>query len=339
MAAKEHLEKMELNASTAMNQLYKKMSNHGCLCGRRIDSKQRITSSLMSEEIRNKLATDQIRISNSREKFWMQALLEWDLGLDNMKLIHDWDLNGIPTIFRGYVWSIAASPVRVEIKNWIPNNGVMSRHYDSIRNDIKRMDESVYELSDPDLPTKLINVINAFYIHNPHSQYLQTICYPVSKFLQFMSENAALSALVNFSREGLFSEFLWDNQGRSKYIKIFDIILEYNLPNIFRQLQYLGVYSEIYFTGWIVTLFVHYLPSMTTTRIWDLQVLWGDVIFFKAAVGIILYLQDELWNCSASEVTQLLHHPLRHANDDKLIKCIRQIRVPLSIQSFYLLKQ
>lgn len=69
---------------------------------------------------------------------------------------------------------------------------------------------------------------------------------------------------------------------------LFKVILEANAPKICNLLERERVPPQSYLFKWLLTLYTNVINLDAASRIWDLFFLDGDIILYKAAVGILI---------------------------------------------------
>ena len=80
---------------------------------------------------------------------------------------------------------------------------------------------------------------------------------------------------------------------------IAQLLLKENFPEMFKLLEKSGgiMYLTNAINKWFLTIFINRIPEVYSNLIWDLFLLEGNIVTFKAAYGIIHMLQESIMRC------------------------------------------
>ncbi|KAI9250794.1 rab-GTPase-TBC domain-containing protein [Sporodiniella umbellata] len=91
-----------------------------------------------------------------------------------------------------------------------------------------------------------------------------------------------------FLRDSLHNLYIPGFPALMESFFIQESLLKQYLPKLFRHLNDLGIYSDIYATRWYITLFTGGVVQYhTLLRIWDIYFLCGYDIFFFVAISLL----------------------------------------------------
>jgi hypothetical protein len=89
-------------------------------------------------------------------------------------------------------------------------------------------------------------------------------------------------------------------------VKFFDELLENRIPKVSRHFKNLDISTELYLVSWFGNIFSFTLEYHLLRRIFDLYLLHGEYILFQVGLTIIKIQEDELLNCTISDVFRVL---------------------------------
>ncbi|KAI7865590.1 rab-GTPase-TBC domain-containing protein [Spinellus fusiger] len=98
-----------------------------------------------------------------------------------------------------------------------------------------------------------------------------------------------------------------DEQRVKGYFKIFNVIFAENLYKLYLHFQNLCLTPDNYLPDWFMTLFASIVPLELSSRLWDIFLLQGDVVLFKAGLTVLKYLEPLLWGGSFGETVKVLN--------------------------------
>ena len=89
-------------------------------------------------------------------------------------------------------------------------------------------------------------------------------------------------------------------------VKFFDDLLNKNMPKVSDHFKNLDISSELFLVSWFGNIFSFTLEYNLLKRIFDLYLLHGEYILFQVGLTIIKIQEDELLNCTISDVFRVL---------------------------------
>lgn len=81
-----------------------------------------------------------------------------------------------------------------------------------------------------------------------------------------------------------------------KRLKIFEELLEYNIPEIYNNFNSNGILTDYYLIEWIMTIFTKNLNVDLAARIWDLYMIEGIKALFQTSIAILMINKSNLIN-------------------------------------------
>lgn len=111
-----------------------------------------------------------------------------------------------------------------------------------------------------------------------------------------ISHSPVLSALYNS-----------DEKRIKGYFKIFNVIFAENLPKLYLHFKSLTLTPENYLPDWFMTIFASIIPLELSSRLWDIYLLYGDIVLFRTGVVVLKYLEPLLWGSGFSETVKILN--------------------------------
>ena len=103
---------------------------------------------------------------------------------------------------------------------------------------------------------------------------------------------------------------------------IVQILLKKNFPKIFKLLEPSGgtIYLNNIINKWLLTIFIHKVSDTYANFIWDMFLLEGNIVLFKASYAFMILLEPHILNCKTFDDLnkKLNHYPLTFEKRDKL---------------------
>ena len=103
---------------------------------------------------------------------------------------------------------------------------------------------------------------------------------------------------------------------------IVQILLKKNFPKIFKLLEPSGgtIYLNNIINKWLLTIFIHKVSDTYANFIWDMFLLEGNIVLFKALYAFMILLEPHILNCKTFDDLnkKLNHYPLTFERRDKL---------------------
>ncbi|EGG16606.1 regulator of chromosome condensation domain-containing protein [Cavenderia fasciculata] len=143
---------------------------------------------------------------------------------------------------------------------------------------------------------ELMKVLLVWSLYRPEIGYVQGMSYLCGLLLLHM--NNGLECFIVFSNmlnsHYFKSLYNFDIQQMVRHIKIYDVLFQKNLPDLYRCFKQVGLVSEHYLLEWLMTLFTKQMSLPIVTRIWDGFLLEGEGYIYAAALGALKLLQKLL---------------------------------------------
>ena len=89
-------------------------------------------------------------------------------------------------------------------------------------------------------------------------------------------------------------------------VKFFDELLKDRIPKVSQHFENLDISSELFLVSWFGNIFSFTLEYKLLRKIFDLYLLHGEYILFQVGLTIIKIQEDELLNCTISDVFRVL---------------------------------
>ncbi|KAI9317156.1 rab-GTPase-TBC domain-containing protein [Dichotomocladium elegans] len=163
----------------------------------------------------------------------------------------------------------------------------------------------------PDGPlfNSLRKVLHAYARQREDGSYSRGASFIAGMLLLNMNSQETFIALGNLiHRSSVLSALYSSNEQRVRgYFKIFNVAFAENLPKLYLHFKNLSLTPEHYLLDWFMTIFASILPLHLSTRLWDIFLLEGDIILFKAGLAVLKYLEPLLWGGSFGETVRILN--------------------------------
>ncbi|KAI8584296.1 hypothetical protein K450DRAFT_219163 [Umbelopsis ramanniana AG] len=183
-------------------------------------------------------------------------------------------------------------------------------NYKVITEDILRTLPSlcVFQVNGP-MYGPLREVLRAYITYRTDVGYVRGTSFLAGMFLLNLEPDRAFIALCNLIQKSRVLSAMFSNseEGVRGYAKVFNVLFAENLPKLFLHFRNLSLTPNNYLTDWLTTVFASVLPLELSSRLWDLFVLQGDIVLFKAGLVVLKYLEPLLWGGSYGETVRTLN--------------------------------
>eukprot|EP00741_Cyanophora_paradoxa_P019365 tig00021127_g18693.t1 len=224
---------------------------------------------------------------------------------------------GIPPGMRGRVWSKAIGNslhITRELYDIFYQHAKEARHLTTAALTEGEADgkkflgkEHSMQLIETDLPRtfagvkffsenvdQLREILQTYACYRPDVGYVQGMSYLAGMMLYNMDCYSAFVALANLLNYHYFLTFFrMDMAQMRKYFAVFDALFADQLPALQKHFRALEIQPEMYLVDWLLTLFSKALPFEMACHVWDCYVLEGETFMYRAALGVLKYLDDE----------------------------------------------
>lgn len=196
--------------------------------------------------------------------------------------------------------------------NEINNTNNISKIKNSVNNE-----DVVYKLEN--FKKEVLIIILCFNNFRKDVSYNIDLTY-LSLVISCNSENyfQAFVNLTNFVCGSYLIHFLKDSD---KFIKTrinyFELIFKEYLPRLYDQFKQLGYSINLFFYDWIPSLFAKYFKIKTLNRLWDIYLIKKEIFVYEIALGILLFIEKDLRQCTFNELKgYLLSFNPAYCDDD-----------------------
>ncbi|XP_067043834.1 TBC1 domain family member 10B-like [Acropora muricata] len=176
----------------------------------------------------------------------------------------------------------------------------------------------------------LFRVLAVYAMYNPEVSYCQGMSYIAGMFLMNMNEEDSFWCLVSmFERPKYLAGYFSDSLDKiKKHTGVFRRLMRQRRPKLGKHLESLGVSPLMYLTPWFMALFTS-LPNWDAVLIiWDLLLLDGISVIFRAGLALLDLLSDNV--LSLNEMSQalpvLLRPPANLLRRDRFVSAIWRVK-------------
>ncbi|XP_017328904.1 TBC1 domain family member 12 [Ictalurus punctatus] len=178
---------------------------------------------------------------------------------------------------------------------------------------------------------KLFRVLSAYAKYNPQIGYSQGMSYIAAVLLMLLGEEEAFWALVVLMEKPKYLSELFDSSLKKiqHQALVFQQLLKHKKPQVFQHLEKLGVSSVHFIMQWFLTLFTSLPCWDSVLAIWDLFLLHGMVVVFRAGLTVLQLLESRLMTMTeeAAVLPVLLRVPVDISHYRVLIPALWSIEV------------
>jgi len=293
---------------------------------------------LLSESKKNELL----------ERDWEEILPKWN-DMRKSSKVKALRRQGIPVNKRGKVWKHA-------IGNRLEITKQLFEIFESHANDKKKQSETEKKVSkfiEVDIPrtwpglqfftnagpfyTQLYTVLECFALFRPDIGYSQGMSYLAAMLLLNMDAFDAFVCFANLVNTHFFlSLFRLEINEILRHVKIFELLLTKELPEVYERFIQVGVSPEQYLIEWWMTIFSKSFPPTLAARIWDIFVFEGEVFLIRVSIGLLSLLKDNLLKAEDIEecVKAIRNAEWNKMDESKVIQAILEVNMPNYIRQF-----
>lgn len=167
---------------------------------------------------------------------------------------------------------------------------------------------------------ELYNVLSAFAQSNSSVGYCQGLNYIAGLILLVTKDEVATFWLLKYLvEEAAFEYHTKTMKGLQRDIFVIGELVKQRRPLINEKVLELGIPWAVILTKWLICLFSEVLPVETVLRIWDVMFAEGHKIIFRAALAIILILEEDIMK--ANDITELADLFRNVSKDSRMLDC------------------
>ncbi|KAI8051910.1 rab-GTPase-TBC domain-containing protein [Gilbertella persicaria] len=163
----------------------------------------------------------------------------------------------------------------------------------------------------PDGPLfmSLRKVLHAYVGYRPNLTYPRGASFLAGVLLLNMNSQDTFVALINMISNSQVLSALYDSDEKKiqGFFKVFNVIFAENLPKLYLHFKNLALTPENYLPDWFMTIFASMIPLELSSRLWDIYLLYGDIILFRTGLVVLKYLEPLLWGSGFSETVRILN--------------------------------
>ncbi len=239
-------------------------------------------------------------------------------GANPIRKTPEWDLlirEGIPDEFRAEVWLHASGAATMMAAN--PGlyaqlvQDATQRQFLAARDISKDVDRTMP--THPFYQTReglesLQRVLSCYALHNPKIGYTQSMNFLSALFLLYMSEEMAFYMLATVCEHIAPHAYRKSMVGSVAQLVVLDRLLEKHCNNLYLSLSDKGFACSMVATGWLMCLFITFLPWELCLRILDNYLCGSSTVLFRVALAIFVVNENRLLECDGIEdVLKVLH--------------------------------
>ncbi|EDV28477.1 Growth hormone-regulated TBC protein 1-A [Trichoplax sp. H2] len=341
---KQNQRKLEMERSHNNNDEYQKP---------RIDGNGFERSASFNFELYNSIMSDYLVVLARRATRWQKL---WPSSNQRQPkrsaTIKRYIRKGVPDGVRKQVWMFASGADKLMKQNKGVYRNLLSKAdnadvISSVEKDLFRTyPDNIHFRRDSDDSKceQLYDVLIVYGHYNKGVGYCQGLNYIAAMLLLVIKDEEStfwllvaltMNLLPNYYSKGL-NDLIVDQA-------VFDKLLSKKLPDLHAHLKSHGVDVPLFATKWFICLFADVLPSETVLRLWDAFFYEGSKIIFRAALTIMIKLDERLRSkddlASILEIFKSIAELPEFLNCHQFIAAIFEIPNPLSMDTIKQLRQ
>ena len=140
----------------------------------------------------------------------------------------------------------------------------------------------------------------------------------------FDNESNTFCNVVNLICSNELKIFIGDENEIKNYCSFFNILLKKYLDKIEKHFTKLEIVPQLYIVPWFEELFTRTLSVKLSCHVFDLFLIYGEVILYQTSLAIIKMLEEELLNLTVSEVFKALERFPENISEVEFISNIKK---------------
>lgn len=120
----------------------------------------------------------------------------------------------------------------------------------------------------------------------------------------------------------------------NRYFRVHEILLQHNIPKLFKHLEEQKVKPDLYLIEWMFTLFSKSLPLDVMSRVWDVFFRDQEEFLFRTSLGILNLYKDILLEMDFIHIVQFLTKLPENINSTHLFKSIERMNTNIDDSYF-----
>merc|ERR1712106_415576 len=274
------------------------------------DAKSLNSLSCQSGHSRRSSETSQISITSGSISYQENA--EEDLWVLWGKIINEWETwskkkqpqlkdlvrRGIPHHFRGMAWQLLCSahdsPDKAKYADYMKRQSACEK---VIRRDIARTypEHDFFKKKYGVGQEALFNVMKAYSIHDREVGYCQGSAFIVGLLLMEMPEEDSFAVLVKIMQDYRMREMFKPSMAELGLCMYqLDTLVQEHIPDLYVHFQSQAIHTNLYASGWFLTLYATCVPLNVACRIMDSFLLEGMEVIFRISISLLLRGKQEL---------------------------------------------
>ena len=173
---------------------------------------------------------------------------------------------------------------------------------------------------------KMVRVFFMMRIDIPYNKAI--VNYTFFFKLIFKDEYTCFKNLFNFICSSNIVRYFSKNE---LYIenncRLFDTLLKKFIPKIYEHLNNLDFGCELFIIQWFENLFTETLDYKILLRIFDLFLIYGELLFFQVGLTIIKLQEEDLLNYPINELFKILRRLPSKFDEEKFFECLDQMNI------------
>ena len=301
------------------------------------------------------------------QKQWFEQILpHWSEKLIHSKRVQDAWWRGLPPKVRGEVWKLCVpndlnitedlygiflehAKKKLQIHDSVFSQKVESETdlplhllqtlkgredtLESIKYDIARTFPTLAIFNEGGPYYEVLhNLLGAYTCFRPDIGYVQGMSYIAAVLILNLDEYDAFTCFANLLNIPILQSFFRiDDRRMHLFFLGFDKLLASFFPKVADKLNFLGMASNFYMLDWVFTLFSKPFDIDVACRLWDVFFRDGELFIYRAALGILRMLQDELMSLNEFiDAAQLFSRiPSKYNEPEILFENISKINVTM----------
>ena len=244
--------------------------------------------------------------------------------------------------------AVALTAAESSIHNTLSDDSAAHSRRASIQNDLLRMFDPEHladldaldglraSLSLPPVFSSLHSLLATFAYYQPETSYVQGMSYMSLLLLLYMPVVDAFAALCALIKHDWYDAYTNMNvAAMQSRCRAFSALLHHNRPRLALHLQALP--PDTYFIEWMLTFYIPLLSFAFTSALFDLYLLRGEEVIYRAGVALLMLGEAELLSMPVLECSQWLRGGMKDAgvDEEQLWRVMTTVDFPPLTKAFF----
>lgn len=182
-------------------------------------------------------------------------------------------------------------------------------------------------------PILCVSLCACVSFYRPDVGYVQGMSYLAGNLLLYMAPYDAFVAFAHLLNSPFLHVFLkLETAKMAARYKIYEDLLAECEPDLSRHLNAEGVSPQLYLMEWCMTVFCKRLKLDVVGRVWDLYLLSGESVVYRAAVGVMRALKPQIAFAPFDRIMKTLNAVPIDVGEEELMRAMQDVQLSAALK-------